>query len=116
MEKTRKDRALEILGAIINLWIFALVLLPWIKTSQGSETIFQYEVHVLKGAAGYSLMSAVLFSAPVAGAIAALVKAICLLRGTGFTKSLVRITHFNCGCAVVYMAYFFSFRDRKSVV
>ena len=109
MEKTRKDRALEILGALINLWIFALVLLPWIKTSRGSETIFQYEVHVLKGAADYSLMSAVLFAAPVAGAIAALVKAICLFRGTGFTKSLVKITHFNCGCAVVYMAYFFSF-------
>ena len=86
MDKTKKDRALEILGALINLWIFALVLLPWIKTSRGSETIFQYEVHVLKGAAGYSLMSAVLFAAPVAGAIAALVKVICRLTGNWFYK------------------------------
>lgn len=107
--KTRKDRILEIAGAAIDLALFVLVFLPWTRESGSAESIIQYGLHVIAGDTGYSALSGIMSIAPLAGGAAGLYKGIELLRGKGLTPRLIRVTHFMCGCAVLYMAYFFAF-------
>lgn len=107
--KTRKDRILELTGAVIDLALFVFVFLPWTRESGSAESIIQYGLHVVNGEGGYSVLSGVMSIAPLAGGAAGLYKGVELLRGKGLTPRLIRVTHFMCGCAVLYMAYFFAF-------